>query len=376
MKRFRVSSLFAVLGAIFGFSANGCEINPWFPQDITYLNGGGTGGLGGSGGTGGLGGTGGAGGEVLPCVCSDDSNDCTDDFIGQACPSGDEMACHHVVTTRQCSASDGSAGYCDANGSCQACKMCENGECSKPCNGQCQGNDDCMTGYCADGYCCDNACDGPCNACNRVNGTCSPLPFALVGECPMGQVCGNGTNACVVQGKAPLGALCTYANDCQTGLCRGQVCVSPNGQPCVENLECASYLCDSATHTCVSCAEGHACPEGASCLSGGRCPAFPGQPATDSADCVMPSSVSDDLTCTLPVGAPCTTETAFECLFRRCTNGKCAPGCFSDGDCPAGLTCHPNGGCRLPQGSYCVIDDQCQGPVDKGTCAGFPRKCQ
>ena len=24
---------------------------------------------------------------------------------------------------------------------------------------------------------------------------------------------------------------------------------------------------------------------------------------------------------------------------------------------------------------YCVIVDQCQGPVNVGTCAGFPRRC-
>jgi hypothetical protein len=39
-------------------------------------------------------------------------------------------------------------------------------------------NDECASGFCANGVCCDSACDGACESCNqpRTTGQCTPLP--------------------------------------------------------------------------------------------------------------------------------------------------------------------------------------------------------
>ncbi|MBK9259426.1 MAG: hypothetical protein IPM54_06265 [Polyangiaceae bacterium] len=146
----------------FLFAADGCAINPWSTPDINYQSVGGAPSTASSGG----GGTGGA----MPCTCSDDVNACTDDLVDQECPGGDANACHTAVVGRECTL-DGGPGACDSTGECKSCLECSDPECTKRCNGQlCQTGDVCESGFCGDGYCCDSACEGPCNACNRVLG--------------------------------------------------------------------------------------------------------------------------------------------------------------------------------------------------------------
>lgn len=374
MNRYLATGLVATsTGMVLVFVAHGCALNPFagysYDEAQTVLAGGSSSGSGGAGGVGGAGGTGGA----MTCMCEDDDNECTDDLVDQECPDGGAEACHTAVANRGCTQGNGNPGFCGSTGACRSCQECADSECTKRCNGQlCQTNTVCESEFCVDGYCCDFLCTGPCNVCNRVLGTCSQLPYGMVGECPMGQLCGN-TGTCKTATKAPLGALCTTGSDCETGVCWAQICLSPNDQPCAHSIECASNLCDSMKHVCVSCEDNIPCPEGAACLPGGRCQVFPGQPATNDDECTPPAKVNDMLMCTLAIDAECTDH--FECIYRRCNgapNGKCANACAKDGDCPSGTTCNSNGQCTLPPGSYCVTNNQCE----SGTCAGFPRKCQ
>ena len=66
----------------------------------------------------------------------------------------------------------------------------------------CLSPDECDSGACVDGFCCDRACDGDCEACNvtGVEGTCSPSP-AGSGDCA------SGTGVCDGGGRCALGAV-------------------------------------------------------------------------------------------------------------------------------------------------------------------------
>jgi len=386
MNRVLVTSLVATAtGVMLVFVAHGCTLNPFgdytFEEAEKELTGAASssGGLGGAGG--GTGGTGGTAG----CVCgAADNNPCTDDLMEQACPGTDEKSCHAVVVARPCTATGGKAGVCDAAGVCIACSDCSDASCTNRCIGQaCGAGADCANGKCVDGYCCDSDCTGPCNSCKRVPGICSPLPVGMTsdvaGDCSGGDVCGNA-GTCITPQNGALGTLCGLDSACESGECVGQICVSLNDQPCVEDLECGSRLCDPSTHKCIACGGAVPCPGGATCLADKSCAAQLGQPATKKDECQAGDLIAPDpLICTLGMGLACTNNN--QCASHDCNagtpTGTCAKPCTIDGECEMPLTCNKQKGyCFLPPGSLCVVDDQCQGSMGVGKCAGFPPRCQ
>jgi hypothetical protein len=379
MNRVLVTSLLATTtGAALMFAAHGCSLS--ILTDYTYdeakeeLSGSSSSG---AGGTGGATTTSSSSGNP-GCKCVDDKNPCTTDVpAGQNCPT-DESSCHTPAPATACTDVNGNPAFCNADGKCTPCSECSDANCVHRCQGQsCAGPANCANGLCVDGFCCDTDCMGECNACNRVLGTCTPLPVGMVGQCKAGQYCGNDSS-CKAATKTPLGGTCGTAANCESGACVGQVCVSLNEQPCVENLECASRLCDSKSNKCIPCGGSATCPNGAGCVNG-TCQALPGQPAATSAECKPPAMVHNGLTCSLAVNAICKDNS--ECIYHDCNlapNGLCASPCMFDAECMMGTTCaKAQGWCLLPSGSFCMINDQCQGPNGTiGVCSGFPRRCQ
>jgi hypothetical protein len=88
---------------------------------------------------------------------------------------------------------------CGANHTCYGATNC------KLALGEiCTGNDDtlCASGACSDGVCCNEACDGLCEACTMVlsgaaDGTCDPIDAGEDpdDECGMGKAC-DGAGMC------------------------------------------------------------------------------------------------------------------------------------------------------------------------------------
>lgn len=363
-----------VAAGVLGVVINGCEVNPFSPPDKakpgeSSSSSSGSGMSSSSSGDGGMAGAGGgnagAGGSGGSCVCMDDGNVCTSDVAGN-CPNGDPLACHTIKFAETCP-----AGRCDDKGQCVDCLACTDAACVDRCNGvDCTAATECKSGFCEQANCCDAACAGPCRACDKagLEGTCQRMPLGLqLPECDGTMICGSDGN-CMTRTKAALGALCNDSSQCQSGLCRREYCQSAAGEPCVEDLECDTNLCDPTTKTCKACTATTDCPAGSDC-NAGTCKVFLGQPAGTDAECAMGTVIQ--FLCTLgPAtgGAACNAH--HECVSRNCQNNLCTPLCTNAAQCPDGGPC-TNGICAMAAGNYCIVDAQCK----SGMCRGFPRKC-
>ena len=128
------------------------------------------------------------------------------------------------------------AGSCDANNGCanKGCS-CNGGGLCKSVNGaSCANGATCVSGFCADGVCCNTACSGACDACTvalgaAVNGTCAAKGVK-------NKVHPNVCDANNFGGSC-LGPPC--------GCSGGAVCRGAPGAPCGANSNCLSNSCNN-----------------------------------------------------------------------------------------------------------------------------------
>jgi hypothetical protein len=187
------------------------------------------------------------------CVGCTQRSDCPN--ACQTCNAGTCAAVKGVDDPSKC------AGTCDANGECKA-------KPGQKCDAVAAG---CITGSpCADGYCCNRACTGACEACDlaTLQGTCSALPAntrSRHGSCD-----GSGTCAGTCQGKSD--GTCTYPTspcgtaECATktsiqaaGTCSAGTCNMPDPVPCKDGATCTDSKCscppgteDCGTNGCIN----------------------------------------------------------------------------------------------------------------------------
>jgi hypothetical protein len=142
------------------------------------------------------------------------------------------------------------AGTCDSTGACkskpgQACDTVASG---------------CVSGStCTDGYCCDRACNGTCEACNISGalGKCTALgagasPRAGHGTCvatiaACAGSCDGTSGSCSYPISACGAASCTGTTYQPAGACRNGACNTPASQSCPANQTCSGNTC-----ACVS----------------------------------------------------------------------------------------------------------------------------
>jgi hypothetical protein len=169
------------------------------------------------------------GNECMDPRCSRGTPVFSDKSPGEACSSGvcnGAGACVECLDTADCdrgfncdmneciSCSDGKKNGTETDTDCGggACEDCTDGS-------TCEIDEDCTSNACYDGVCCDNVCDGTCQACNQPGkeGQCLPLPKFKDDTMP---VC-SGDMTCNGGGS----------------------CKADNDQPCSKNSECASNNC-------------------------------------------------------------------------------------------------------------------------------------
>ncbi len=145
---------------------------------------------------------------------------------------------------------------------------------------------DCGALPCVDGYCCDQACEGGCRACNLPGreGSCTPYaagtdPEAECADEPPSS-CGttgscDGAGACALHGSSVTcddGEACTTGDACDgAGTCRGAApaeCAPVAGNECCVGT-CGAEGCRTDPSSCADVCGGASLTVGRSCLGCG-----------------------------------------------------------------------------------------------------------
>ena len=193
---------------------------------------------------------------------------------------------------------------------------------------------DCEYGFCVDGVCCNDACQGQCQACDVAGsvGKCAPVigqphgtrAGCIAGGTPCGGACdGKSVSSCIVPaGDTPCNEGCSDAQ-VRTDVCDGTgSCVARAPRRCDGNLVCASAL------SCKARCENNAdCTKGSSCSADGKC--------------------TSELSCANDHISQNGAGVQEDCGGYRCDPllGSCRNQCNSVDDCFAPATCDPSGAC-------------------------------
>ncbi len=245
-----------------------------------------------------------------------------------ACQSGH---CANGATTKVCC----SVADCGAGAAC-ASSGPNVGTCLKNNASTCGASIECASGHCVDGVCCDQACDGQCEACDVTGseGTCTPAtgkPHGVRPVCDMldandcaktkcdgstRSACGGwanvattscGSDACTVDKKLQQHGHCDGKGSCQLPAA----------------LSCNEFVCDPASSACKT-----TCTVDGDCADTYRCD-------TATNKCVQGSTCSADRTQAIDKSGNATSCSPYLCG----TDGTCLKQCATSDDCIAGSSC-------------------------------------
>jgi len=272
---------------------------------------------------------------------------------------------------------DGCGGFLDCNngvkdgdetgidcGKAPPCAKCTLGvACGQP--------DDCQSGFCVEGVCCNQACEGGCEACTvqskgyPEDGTCGHIAAGLdpknhcvaadVSTCGQTGAC-DGTGNCQIyeDGSTCSEASCdassgvfTPAGVCGDGSCNGGAPVSP--------IPCSPYTC-VAEGCASSCVKDDDCEPNSYCKNTICTPKKKQGEACDSASACESGPCVDGYCC----NSQCT-ETCRACNIAG-SLGTCAllPQGFPDvSNCLGNKTCDGYGVCKKVNGEACAQNAEC-----------------
>ncbi|MFI5299601.1 MAG: hypothetical protein ACHREM_16045, partial [Polyangiales bacterium] len=289
-------------------------------------------------------------GQCQACDVSGHLGTCTT-LANDTTPHGTRASCAPYLCTGSATcasicASDADCvepdNYCTSAGVCTARRV-QGSTCNPAIDCKTTSCVECQTGDCVDGYCCNSACGGSCQACDVTGsaGTCAPI---LVDTSPHGS-----RTSC-----SPY--LCEGGSTCPAGCSKDQDCVAGN--------YCKSGSCVAQVVNGVSCAAADQCSSG-NCVDGYCC-------NTNCSSQCQACDVSGSLgACTTIAADAAPHGTRATCSPYLCEGAAACPsGCSKDGDCTAGNYCKA-GVCvvQLGNGSLCGAVDQCSsGKCVDGVC--------
>lgn len=209
-----------------------------------------------------------------------------------------------------------------------------------PNGGSCSVNSDCQSNSCVNGRCCENTCDGTCQACSGL-GICNVSPGDDI-RCPRVD-CPTSDTVCVTYPADLATNLCASFGTCRTAQQECQPRFAARGTRCENIAPGISGQCDGAG-VCVD----PRFPLGAICRSSAEC---------QSGNCI------GGICCDSPCNGVC----------EACgTNGVC--GFRERGACPGGQQCATRTTCSIRsvgEGESCANGEACNdGQCIQGVCRG------
>ncbi|HEV3031161.1 MAG TPA: hypothetical protein VG319_05935 [Polyangia bacterium] len=252
-------------------------------------------------------------------------------------------------------------GGCTSDLDCAAPAVCANGSCGlKGIGKTCADATECLSGFCAQGACCDEACTGTCRSCvlSGSLGHCSNITAG--GADPRSRCVDQGAASCGTDGACDgAGACRVYAagTACEAAACPAssstltQVRSCDGARTCkpATTLSCAPYLCNGIS-ACKA-----ACTVDSDCLSPDICDPQTnlcgnkrrlGQSCTTTTDCLTGNFCVDGVCCASSSCGLCQT-----CATGACANvGAGVPephaGCAASPPCGNTGNCNGAGACQ------------------------------
>ena len=241
---------------------------------------------------------------------------------------------------------------------CVMGNWCDSGMCVPQGNpgDNCGGANECLSGFCANGVCCDTACDQICEDCTMArtgvaDGTCAATTDMTDpdNDCTNGAC--NGNRMCALDD----GQGCTMGGDCLSGNCADNVCCDMACNGLCEG--CTALLTGGSNGQCLAIGAGN--DPGMECMNGAcdgqrMCVLSGGQPCMNDSECLS-TMCRDGFCC----GSDCNG------LCEACdiggAEGSCVPiplNSDPDSECMNGA-CNGNFMCADDQGRVCVNDVDC-----------------
>ncbi|MCC6213826.1 MAG: hypothetical protein IT376_03085 [Polyangiaceae bacterium] len=203
------------------------------------------------------------------------------DGAGACVPSQTTPCAPYVCSGNACGTSCADDAGCVASAYCSSANACTPDEA----NGvACTKDSMCTSGNCVDGFCCDQLCDGLCEACSAAkkgggaDGACGAV---VSGDDPdndcaadLPETCGqtgacDGARACAKWGTSTAcgsGTVCTDTLTVTGRLCDGfGACVDGQSSSCAPYL-CTGTTCSASCTGQSDCAPGHYCA-GSTCVA-------------------------------------------------------------------------------------------------------------
>jgi len=258
------------------------------------------------------------------------------------------------------------AGTCDATGACKS----KQGQ-------TCKSASDCVNSLpCVDGYCCDKACTGTCQACDVATsiGTCTTLganatprpgrTACVATDATCAGKCDGTSAACAYPSNTSCGtASCVGTSYQAAGTCGNGACNMPSPQAC-------SNACVPSAGGCVACAPGtYQCSgtQPQKCDSAGTWQNYGGRACTGS--CETCTSSATNATCTNvstpPSGKSCNGTDA---TCKGYCSGNIAACTYPDSSVPCSSSTCSSGSLTT---QYCNAAGSCS-TVKNQSCGGFP----
>jgi hypothetical protein len=292
------------------------------------------------------------------------SNTCTNgQQSGHSCDGFGTCADSSVVVCSPFTCSGSAcATQCNSDANCVASAYCDSNKDCKPdqANGNsCTLSSQCTSGNCVDGFCCDTACDGTCDACSAAkkgsgtDGTCGAIAAGAdpdsecaddgAATCKKDGTC-NGNHGCRLYGSGIACGSTTCSSGTQTGhACNGLGTCNPSTSDA-----CSPYVCADTSKCAKTCASDAGCVANSYCAANNTCQADQNKGAicTAASQCTSGNCV-DGFCCDAPCSGACQACSAAK---TGGTNGTCKAitlGTDPDGDCPDDGTpsCDRNGVC-------------------------------